>query len=345
MKRRDRISSLLGTLTVLSISIIAGIIIILLTSDVPSESLFSFFISPFTSKYFFFNMLACATPLIFTGLAVSLAFSAGTYNLGVEGQVYLGALAGTFIAVRLGGAFPFGVVPLIFLTSFLVSGLLAGVSGWLKSSRGANELITSLLAGNAIIILIDYIVEGPFQDFYSGLAATPKVPDNYMLSKVMPPSDFHTGFFIGLFFAILIYWFIYHTRMGYDLRITGKDPEFARYLGIKIGSIYIISMFLSGGLAGIGGIVDVLGIQGRVIRGFSAGYGWNGIAVSLIARNNPLLVIPSALFFAYLDTGAQIASFQADLTPEVARVVQSVIFYFITARAFYEIYTVGREKK
>lgn len=344
MKRKDRISSLLGTLTVLSISIIAGIIIIFLTSDVPLESLFSFFIGPFTTRYFLFNMLACATPLIFTGLAVSLAFSAGSYNLGVEGQVYLGALAGTFIAVKLGGGFPGGSILLILLASFLAAGFLAGISGWLKSFRGANELITSLLAGNIVIIVIDYIVEGPFQDFYSGLAATPSVPDKYMLSKVIPPSDFHTGFFIGLLFAILIYWFIYHTRTGYDIRITGKDPEFARYLGIKVGSVYVISMFLSGGLAGMGGIVDVLGVQGRVIRGFSAGYGWNGIAVSLIARNNPLLVIPAAVFFAYLDTGAQIASFQADLTPEIARVVQSVIFYLITARAFYEIYAVGRDK-
>ncbi|HQN28666.1 MAG TPA: ABC transporter permease, partial [Mesotoga sp.] len=164
-----------------------------------------------------------------------------------------------------------------------------------------------------------------------------------ILPRILEPSSLYSGLFLALITAVLLWAFMFRSRPGYDFRVTGKSSIFAYYGGINVKAVYFWSMFLSGGLAAVGGTVDVLGVHGRVLRGFSGGYGWNGIAVALIARNHPLGVIPAALFFAYLESGAQIASFEAGLTPEISRIVQSVVFYLVTAEAVLSFMKGGRK--
>ena len=316
-------------------ALISGITIILIISDAPLDALKAFFLYPVSSKYYVGNLLSGSVPLIFTGLAIAVAFSASAYNLGVEGQVYLGALAGTYAALKLGTApAPLGII-LSLVLAFLTGGLIAGVSGVLKAFRKTNELISSLLLSYAVILFVDYMVEGPLNDAPSGLASTPYIQDEMMLPGIMKPSNLNVGFLIALAFSVIVYLFMNRTSKGYSIRVTGKSDSFARYIGVQTGRVWVLSMFLSGGLAALGGMFDVLGVQGRVIRGFSTGYGWNGIAVALIARNNPIFILPAAIFFSYLELGSQIASFEADLTPEVARIVQAVIFYLITAEGLF----------
>jgi simple sugar transport system permease protein len=322
------------SLFVILVALLAGMIVILAVSEDPSVAIVAFFFSTFTNTYYLGNLLANTIPLILTGLAAAIAFSASSFNLGLEGQVYMGSLVGTFFGVRILTALPPlpGTVAIL-LFSLISGGIIAGLSGLLKARRGVNELISSLLLSNGLILLVDYFIEGPFNDRPSGLAASFSIPSKFRFERILPPSNLHTGLFIAILASVAVWFFLFKTRGGYNLRVTGKDPEFAYYGGVNVGRVYFWAMFLSGSFAALGGMVDVLGVHGRVMRGFSSGYGWNGIAVALIARNHPLLVVPAALFFAYLEIGAQIASFEAGLTPELSRLIQSIVFYLVTADA------------
>lgn len=340
---KGRAFTVARALFTLAIALAVGFVVIVLTEEEPLEATSAFFLSVFTNTFYFGNLLSASIPLIFTGLAASIAFSSSSFNLGLEGQVYLGALTGTYIGVRMGGTSPLIVVPVVLLSGFLSGALVAGISGLLKGLRGVNELISSLLLSNGIVLVVDYIIEGPFNDRPSGLAASTSLGKEVILPRILEPSSLHSGLFLALITAVLLWAFMFRSRPGYDFRVTGKSSIFAYYGGINVKAVYFWSMFLSGGLAAVGGTVDVLGVHGRVLRGFSGGYGWNGIAVALIARNHPLGVIPAALFFAYLESGAQIASFEAGLTPEISRIVQSVVFYLVTAEAVLSFMKGGRK--
>lgn len=339
----QRFNGLIKTAITIIIALVIGIIAIVITSSEPANAIKQFFLGPFSNTYFFGNMIATSIPLMLTGLAASLAFSASTFNLGLEGQLYFGALVGTFLAVQMSGFPPIIVIIISIIVSALVGGIIAGLSGWLKAKWDVNELISSLLISYTLVYVVDYFLEGPFNDPTAGLAASPYINSNFMLPKILSPSNLHAGIFIAIAVIILFYFIYSKSTIGYEITITGRNRRFSNYSGIPVKKVIILSMFLSGSLAGLAGIIDNLGIHGRMIRGYSTGYGWNGIAVALIARNHPLLVIPAALFFAFLESGANVGSLMSDITPEVARIIQSVIFYLVTAEGLVSF--IGNRRK
>ena len=272
--------------------------------------------------------------MILTGLGATIAFSAGTFNLGLEGQLYFGTLCATFVALHLTDLNREISIFLILSVAFVVGGLMGVLCGFLKVFFKVDELLSSYLISQALIYIVDYFLNGPFRDPFAGLSASRYISSSIMFSKIMLPSDLHSGIFLALALTILIYFIMQFSSFGYQIKVVGSNYEFARYGGIKVSRIWLVTLLLSGGLAGLGGIIDVLGVHGRMIRGFSFGYGFNGIAVALIARNNPIFVIPSALLFSYLEAGAQISSIMADVTPEISQIIQATIFYLITAELF-----------
>ncbi|MBN2219409.1 MAG: ABC transporter permease [Kosmotogaceae bacterium] len=330
----SKLHNLGRSLMVVGISLIVGLLLVILMSDDPGDAAKAFFLSVFSNRFYFGNLLAHSIPLMLTGLAASVAFAASCFNLGMEGQVYLGALAGTSAGIFLSDLVPGAIgIALMFTVSFFFGASLASISAILKIRTGVSELISSLLLSNGIVLAVDYFVEGPLNDKASGLAASISLPAEFRFSGLMMPSSLHTGIFFSLFTAFLLWFFLFKTREGFKIRIVGKSRTFAFYTGLNTDKLLFWAMFLSGGLASTAGMIDVVGIHGRVMRGFSSGYGWNGIAIALIARNHPLLIIPAAIFFAYLESGAQIASLEANITPEFARIVQAVIFFLVTAEA------------
>lgn len=319
---------------VIALALAAGLVLVLIMSEEPLNATRAFFLSVFSNRFYFGNLLAYSIPLILTGLAASFAFTSSCFNLGIEGQVYLGALAGTAAGTLLFGRLS-GVAGIfvMIIVSFLFGATAAGISALLKTRLGVNELISSLLLSNGLVLVVDYFIEGPLNDRPSGLAATVSLPDEFRFERLMSPSNLHSGIFFSIVAAIILWFFLFRTREGFKMRIAGMNRRFAYYSGVDTKKVIFWSLFVSGGLASTAGIVDVIGIHGRVMRGFSSGYGWNGIAIALVARNHPLMVIPAALFFAYLESGAQIASLEANVTTEVAKIAQAVIFFLVTAEA------------
>ncbi|SIQ06897.1 nucleoside ABC transporter membrane protein [Alkalispirochaeta americana] len=316
------------------------LVVILLSSPHPLRTITTFLTGPWSNSYALGNTLARASLLTLTGTGVIWAFRAGVFNLGGEGQTYLGAIVLTAVLTTspLAGyaenpGLAAGAVALAGVAiAAMAAGTMAGLSGWLRHLTGADELITTFLLAAAVLPVGDYLILGPLRDQTSNLLATPFVPASVRLARFLPPSTLNSSLIWALLAAATLTVVLRWTLFGYEMRITAYNRELARYAGIPVGRYTVIPLAISGALHGIAGSALVLGVHGRSITGFSGNLGWNGIAVALIARNNPLLVVPAALFFAFLDGGARAAVLQDQTTWELGSLIQGVIFLFVTAR-------------
>jgi simple sugar transport system permease protein len=316
----------------------AAIVLLLAFSASFGEALGLFFLGPFKNLYYFGNMLGASVALVISGLAASLAFSSRNFNLGGEGQVYLGAVATVVVCVSMPDGDPV-LVPLLGIAAGMAAGgFLGWLSGVLKRRLAVDELISSFLVSSAVVFLGDFLITGPFQDPSSNFQTTAAIPPGFRFAKLLPPSGLSAGCFVALA-AVLAAWFVLsRTRFGFELRLSGRNAEFARYCGVDTGFYASAPMAVSGALNGLAGAALILGTYYKAMKGFSAGIGWSGIAVALIAGNNPIAVLPAALFFAYIDAGAKAVMVGADVTSEIVSVVQSVVFFLVTARAIDELF-------
>jgi simple sugar transport system permease protein len=307
-------------------------------SKTPGRTLFFFFFGPFRSVYSFGNMLNSAIPLILGGLGVSIAMQTGNLNLGGEGQIYSGAFAASITALLLEHLGFFGGFIAI-LAGVFFAGTMAAISGFFKARWNANELITSFLLSNALILIVNYFVNGPFLDPETNLQSTGKIAAGLRLPLILHPSNLSAAFIIAIAVGIIVHILLGRTKAGYEFRRAGTIEIFARYGGINTGKNTVLAMFLSGALYGLAGGLAVFGSYYATIKEFSAGLGWNGLAVALIAGFNPLALIPSGLFFAWISSGAKIAMQNSDITFEVVSVIQSVIFFLITSIILRNLFT------
>lgn len=322
-----------GIIITVVISLLVGVIIILFTSKSPLEALYSFFLSPLSSDYNIATLLNSAVPLILTGLALSVSFQAKVWNLAAEGQVYLGAFSGIVIGLQISGFPPVFAVIIILCVSFIAGGVVGLIPAVLKNVWGVNELISSFMISLMIIPVVNYFLSGPIKMPGSGINATPYVNKSFVLPRIFPNFNLNIGFILALIIVGIIYFFIYQTATGTFLRIYGYNREFANYSGINTRKCIIISMIISGGLCGLAGVTSSLGIfHGRMIEFSTYGIGWDGIAVALVARLNPVAVIPVAILFSYLLIGANLSGLLSDIPPEAATVIISVIYFLVTAR-------------
>ncbi|MFW5769145.1 MAG: ABC transporter permease [Spirochaetota bacterium] len=330
-------SNSIGLTLTLLISFVFVILLIFFLSKSPGRTIYYFFVGPFTNPYYFGNMLNVATPLIFTGLGIAVAFKSAVFNLGGEGQAYTGALITTVICLYLPGANGYAGGILAIITACAAGALLAGLSGFFRMKWGTDELISSFLISSAVILIVNYFITGPLDDPENNLLATRAIGEQYRLLLIFKPSKLDISIVFAVLTAGAVYFFMNKSHWGYEMRMCGINRNFARYGGISVSKYLVFPMVISGGLHGIAGGVTVLGTHYRALKGMTGGMGWNGIAVALIAKNNPVAVIPAALFFAYLDAGAKAAMLHSDVTFEIAAVAQSIIFYLVTAQALYTL--------
>ena len=305
-------------------------VVIALCSDVPLTALKFFFTGPFSSAYEFGNMISYSIPLIITGLSASIAYSASVWNLGTEGQMFFGMLCGTWTAYMMSSFPALIAVPVSLIAAFAGGAVLTWLSVFLDKKFRVNIMLSTLLISNAIQYVVMFVIEGPFNDPKSASGVcTPKFNPAFMLPRFFGKSDLHAGLFIALALVVVVYWFLHHCRKGYEIMITGKNRNFARYGGINTGAVISLAMVLSGGLAGVGGMVDILGVHGKM-RCMMTGFGWDGVSIAMISRNNPVLVLPIALIFAFMEKGVMAASLFADISPDVSQLIEAAILFFAT---------------
>jgi simple sugar transport system permease protein len=339
---RRSLSRSAGMALILFISLAVMVLLALLLRRDPAKTLGYFFLGPLRNTYYFGNMINSAVPLIFGGLGVAVAMRGGNFNLGGEGQIYSGAFVTTIAALAMTYLGAAGAI-LALLAGTMFSGAMAGLSGFLKEKWDANELITSFLFSNTLILFTNYCVTGPFLDPDTNLQSTRKIVESLRLPALLPPSNLSISLLYALAAAVLVHIFLYRTQAGYETRLCGINPWFAKYGGIDSGRNTILTMFISGAFYGLGGGMAVYGTYYATVKEFSSGMGWNSLAVALIARSRPALVIPAAIFFAWIGAGARMAMQFSDVTFELASIVQSVIFFLVSSAVLRDLFAARDE--
>lgn len=278
--------------------------------------------------------LVASTPYIFAGLAVALGFRSGLFNIGAEGQLFIGAIFSAYVGYSITGLPAIIHIPLALLAGALGGALWGFVPGWLKAKTGGHEVINTIMMNYIAFRLSDWLLSGPMKRPDSFNPISPTIAESAMLPRFFEyPIRFHMGFFIALGVAWLVYWFLFRTKWGFDLRTVGANPNAARYAGMNIVWVTIIAMSLSGALAGLAGTNEVLGVNHNLAMAFSSGYGFDSIALALLGRSHPLGVVLASLLFGTLRNGATRMQVAAGIPIDIISVLQAVILAFIAAPA------------
>ena len=280
------------------------------------------------------DVLAAMIPIVFTGLATCVMFSANQFNLGAEGGIMLGAFVASMVAIYV--PLPPVVLPIAaVLAGALSVGAMMLIPAVLKAKLGVSEMVNSLMLNYVVLYFIKYLLNSHLADKSKGQimsypfqahAAIPQLIDN--------GSKLSWGFVVALIFVVLVYLFMYRTRWGYSIRMIGINQDFAMYSGMKVAAVVVLSQVLGGLLAGMGGGIEVLGRDTTFNWNTLPGYGWTGITVAILAGNNPAFVPLAAFFMAYLNKGCNLMSTYCGVPSQLIDILQAVIFVFFAAEQF-----------
>lgn len=330
---------LIPALAILTAVVLGGIIIASVRGN-PFLAYFGLLQGSFGSLKAMSETAVWATPYIFGGLAVALAFKGGLFNIGVEGQLALGAVATAFVGYALpdllGINLPMIIhLPLAILAGMLIGAFWAGIVGFLKAYTGGHEVINTIMMNYIALNTISYLLNGPMKDQSPNnvSARTPLIAESAQIPALFEGYRIHWGFVIALVVAYLVWWVLYKTTLGFEIRTVGLNPDAARYAGINVKRLIIITMSLSGMLAGMAGAFEVTGLNYRHELSFAIGYGFDSIAIALLGRSHPLGVVLAAILFAAMRNGATRMQFLTQMPVDLISMLQALILLFVAADA------------
>jgi general nucleoside transport system permease protein len=311
-----------------------GALIMLIGGYDPLLAYGSLFMKVFGDSYGFGETIREITPLLLTGLSVAFAFRTGLFNIGAEGQFIMGGLGAVIVGVKL--SLPWFIhAPLAIVAGALLAGLWGGLVGLLKARWGVNEVITSIMLNWVSLYLANYVISrfllqpGQQRTYMIHDSASISFP---WLSHLFHDARLHWGILIALIAVPVFYIILWKTRQGFELRAVGLNPQAAQYAGMNVNRNIIKAMFIGGVFAGLAGVFEVLGVfHYAVIAASSPGYGFDGIAVSLLGGNHPVGILLSAVLFGSLTYGAAGMSFGAGVPPEIIRIVIGSVMFFIAS--------------
>ena len=282
--------------------------------------------------------LTNAAPLILAGLAVGLGFRAGLFNIGAEGQILLGGMSALFVAFTFDGL-PLAIhLPLALIGGILGGAIFGAIPGWLRAQTGAHEVITTIMLNFVAYGLINYLLKrSPFQEAGRSDPVSQQAADSARLPQLLdwidPQYRLHAGFIVALLAVWFTWWVLFRSTKGFEFRAVGMNPDAARYAGIRVNWSYVLVMAIGGGLAGLAGSSQILGVLGRATPGFSASIGFDAIALALLGRSHPIGILLAGLLFGALKAGGQEMQASAGIGIDIVEVIQSLIIMFIAAPA------------
>ena len=323
-----RVLLIQGTSVLLAVLI--GAVILLVSGANPLQAYGALIEGSFGSLKTLGRTLEKATPLIFNGLAVAFAFRAGLFNIGAQGQLLFGAITAGVVGFALTGLPGIVHIPLALLAGALAGALYAAIPGALKTFRGAHEVITTIMLNYIAINITDYLADGPLKDTTNGnvIARLPLIQDS---ARIPSFGGLPLGFLLALLATVVVWWLLWKTTIGFEIRTVGLNPHAARYAGIAVARTVILAMVISGILAGLGGAIETQGVVGRYQPGFNTGLGFDGITIALLGKTHPYGVIPASLLVGMMKAGASEMQFTAGVAKEITDVIQALILFFVAA--------------
>ena len=323
-----RIIGFIVPLLSILMAILIGAIIIVCLGANPLTALQSLVMGAFGSKANIGTTLAKATPLIFTGLCACFAYKCGVFNLGGEGQFIVGSIAACYVTL-LTGMTGLAATVLALLAAAVAGGLWGFIPGILKIARGQNEMIISIMFNYIATLLMGVVYTNWLRE--GSVPQTQAVPKASQLPRIIPGMRVTWGFVISIALGLIIFYFLYRTSGGFKLRAVGLNSTAARFNGFPVRRFVLISFVISGAIAGLGGGVELLGAQFRLINGYAAGYGFDGVAMALIGQLHPIATIFAAIFFAALRAGATTMQAAVGVPTSVSDIIQALVIVFTVA--------------
>lgn len=310
----------------------------------PERAIDALWRGSFGSRYAVFSAtLVRATPLVLTGLAVALAFTAGVMNIGAEGQLLAGATAATAIGITIGDSAGWVVLPLALAAGAAAGALWASGPAWLRHRFGVLEVISTIMMNFVALYMVGYLVRGPLQEPSRIYPQSASLPDAVRLPMVIPGTRLHLGFALALACAGVSWWALRSTAAGFRVRVIGANADAARSAGlIDVGSTTLRTFLISGSLAGLAGAIEVTGVTYSLYENLSPGYGYTAIAVALVGSLNPLLTAVGGVFFGALEAGATAMQRDAGVPSVLATVVEAAIILLVLALAAIRARIAGR---
>ncbi len=285
------------------------------------------------------EVLIKATPLILIASGLAVAFRCSIWNIGAEGQFYVGAVASTLVGIYLGALPRLLLIPLILIAGTAGGALWGMLAGWLKVRFHASEIVTTIMLNYIAIIGTGYLVTGPMIEAVGKYPQTAKIAAAGILPRFLPPTRLHIGFLIALVVALALYVLLFKTSAGYGIRAVGINPHAARYAGMNVGRNILLAMAISGGAAGLAGAVELAGVALRLYQQISPGFGFDGIAVALLANNNPLGIIFSGILFGALRSGSDLMQITAKIPAVLVFAIQGLVILAVVAFGVYRLHS------
>jgi len=321
-------------------AMLIGAIVILMAGGNPLYAYLGLFQGAFGSAKAWSETAVWASPYIFAGLAVALAFKGGLFNIGAEGQLALGAVVAAWVGYALPDLLGFSLpaiihLPLAIGLGVLAGALWAGIPGALKAYTGGHEVINTIMMNYIALNMASFLLNGPMKDKSPNnvVARTPMIAESARIPAIFEGFRIHWGFVLALLVAALVWWLLWKTTLGFEIRTVGSNPDAAKYAGINVKKTIILTMALSGFLAGLAGVVEVTGLNYRHELGFSVGYGFDAIAIALLGKTHPAGVVLASILFAGMRNGATRMQFLTQIPVDVISVIQALILLFVAADA------------
>lgn len=312
------------------LALIIGAILLAVSGANPLAAYVALIRGSFGSWTAFGRTLEKATPLILSGLAVAFGFKAGLFNIGAQGQLLFGAIVSAAIGFGIDGLPAVIHVPLALLGGALAGAIFGAIPGILKTSTGAHEVITTIMLNYVAINLTDFLSDGPWKDTVAGnvIARTPPIAESAKIGSLGP---IPIGFLIAVLISLITLWLLERTTLGFEVRTVGQNPHAARYSGIRVARMIVLTMVISGFLAGIGGAIETQGVIGRYQPGFNIGLGFDGITIALLGKTHPIGVIFASILVGAMNAGASQMQFSAGVANEITDIIQALILFFVAA--------------
>ncbi len=341
--RRLLLFNLLRGLAAILLALAVAAIFIFISSDEPLTALKYLLVGPVvsfraTGNVFnttsFLTILAAMIPTIFSGLAVCVMFSANQFNLGGEGAIMLGGFVGALLGIYLKMNTGLHQVVCV-VAGAIAGGLIMLIPAILKVKLGASEMVTSLMMNYVVMFVILHFLNFVFADRSKGATQTFPFMETAKIPEIVANGTKLTwGFVVALIFVVIIALLMYRTKWGYAIRMIGINQSFAQYSGMQVGTVIILSQVIGGMLSGMGGSIEVLGRFSTFLWRELPGYGWLGITIAILAKNNPIFVPFAAFFIAYLNKGCDLMATYSDVPSEMIDIIQAAIFLFFAAEQF-----------
>jgi ABC-type uncharacterized transport system, permease component len=316
----------------LAIALLIGSVFLILQGNNPLVIFYDLFIDPFTKQTGLIKVLGESSPYIFTGLASAIAFRCGIFNIGVEGQLYIGGLAATLIGCYVHGLPTFALILLAIVAAMVAGGLWAFLAGWLKVKLKVHEVISTIMLNYVATNLVSYVIVN-FARQPGPSAQTPNVADSARLSQLFPPEHLNTGLFIGIAVVAIMFILFKYLPLGWKIDSSGLNMQATKYSGIDSKKVILLTMFLSGAIAALCGVERTLGAYGYMQVGFSPGYGFDGITVAIIAYNNPIAVLFISILFGLFNTGGVNLNMLTNVPVQWVSMLTAIMLVLVAAQS------------